>query len=174
MKFDVKKLVLVALYTALFVVLSLYGTIQLAPNMKITMQNLPIYIAGITLGAANGAAVGFVGMFINQMITYGFGPTTLFWVLPQTILGGAVGYLFENKIVKITSGVKFYVVISFLQLLVTLLNTIVFAVAGMIEGYYNYLLVFGPLIVKLMLSVMTGFVYSILIPIIVNLTKKIH
>ena len=174
MKFDVKKLVLIALYTALFVILSIYGTISPAPNMKITIQNLPIYLAGITLGAVPGAVVGFAGMLLNQMITYGFTTTTLFWVLPQTILGAVTGYLFENGIVKMKSNIRFHVTIAFLQILVTILNTIVYAIAGMIEGYYNYILVFGPFIVKLMISVMTGLVFSVVIPIIIKLTKKIH
>lgn len=174
MKLSVKKIVLIALYAALFVILSFYGTIQIAPNIKITMQNFPIYLAGITLGSISGAVSGFAGMLIHQLLYYGFGPTTLFWVLPQTILGGVVGYLFENGIVKVNNDIKFYVSVLFLQILITILNTIVFAIAGMIEGYYNYVLVFGPLVVKLMLSILTGIVFCILIPIIVKLVKKIH
>ena len=64
MKINIKTIVFTALYASLCVILSLYGTINFQ-NLKITVQNLPIYIAGITLGTLPGAMVGFVGMFTN-------------------------------------------------------------------------------------------------------------
>ena len=173
MKLDLRKIVLIALYTALFVILSLYGTINFQ-SLKITIQNLPIYISGITLGTFPGAIVGFAGMLINQMVTYGFTATTLFWVLPQTILGAVCGYIFENKIVKCEGSQKFFVTIILLQVLVTLLNTVSMAVDAIVFGYFNYIVVFGSLVVRIMVSILTGIVFFITIPIIVNLVKKIH
>ena len=170
---NVKKLVFVSLYTAIFVVLSIYGTVNFS-GMKLTLQNLPIYIGAISLGAIPGATIGFAGMFINQMITYGFTATTLFWVLPQTIIGGVCGYLFENKIVKIGGGLKFWVCIITLQASLTILNTIVIAIDALVFGYYSFILVFGPLILRMMSSILTGIVYCVVIPAIIRMTKKIH
>lgn len=169
----IKKIVLIAMYTALFVVLSLYGTINLS-GMKLTLQNLPIFIAAITLGSIPGAIVGFAGMFINQILTYGFTATTLFWVLPQTIVGAICGYLFENKLVKVSGGLKFWVCIVALQVLLTVLNTIVILVDSLVFGYYSFILVFGPLVLRIMVSILVGIVYCIIIPPIMNLIKKIH
>lgn len=170
---NVKKLVLISLYTAIFVVLSIYGTVSFS-GMKFTLQNLPIYIGAITLGSAPGAIIGFLGMLINQLVTYGFSATTLFWVLPQTIIGGVCGYLFENKIVKVGGGVKFWITIIVLQVVLTILNTVVIAVDALIYGYYNFIVVFGPFILRIMVSILVGIVYSIVIPVIVKMTKKIH
>lgn len=170
---DVKKFVMIALYSAMFVVLSIYGTINLT-NLKITLQNLPIYIGAITLGSISGASIGFIGMFVSQIITYGFSATTLFWVLPQTILGAVCGIIFESNKVKINNRIKFLVTIIVLQIFLTALNTIVLTIDGMIYGYFNYVVVFTNLIVRIMNSVLTGIVYSILIPIIVKFIKKIH
>ena len=170
---NVKKLVLISLYTAIFVVLSIYGTVSFS-GMKLTLQNLPIYIGAITLGSAPGAIIGFLGMLINQLVTYGFSATTLFWVLPQTIIGGVCGYLFENKIVKVGGGVKFWITIIVLQVVLTILNTVVIAVDALIYGYYNFIVVFGPFILRIMVSILVGIVYSIVVPVIVKMTKKIH
>ncbi len=173
MKVNVKLIVRGALYVALFVILSIYGTINLQ-NLKITVQNFPIYVAAITLGAIPGALVGFTGMFVNQLLTYGFTATTLFWVLPQTILGAVCGYIFEKNLVKINDTQKFFVCILVLQLMVTILNTLIYALDAFIYGYFNYLIIFGPIVIKIMISILTGIVFSILLPIVVKIEKKIH
>lgn len=168
---NIKKTVIMALYIAIFVVLSIYGTIRFG-DYKLTVQNLPIYLVAISLGAIPGAIVGFTGMLLNQMITYGFQATTLFWVLPQTILGAICGYIFENDYVKVSSTKKFFVTIIALQIVVTFLNTIASVVDALIYGYFNFFIVFGPLIIRLMLSIMTGVILCIIIPIIIKRTKK--
>lgn len=173
MKFDIRKIVLMALYIALFAILSFYGTINFH-ELKITLQNIPIYIASITLGMIPGAIVGFAGMFIHQLLAYGFTATTLLWVLPQTILGALAGYLFEKRIVRMDQTNRFAVTILLLQLMLTLLNTIIYTLDSLLYGYFNYLLIFGPIVIKLMLSIITGVVYFVVIPIIVNVEKKIH
>ena len=173
MKLDTKNVVMIALHTALFVILSVYATIDFR-GLKLTIQNLPIYLVAINYGVVPGALVGFLGMLINQIITYGFQATTLFWVLPQTILGVVCGYIFENKIIKFSNKKKLFVTIIFLQIMLTLLNTICLLIDSFVMGYYNIMLVFSSLIVRIMLSILTGIVYCILIPLIVNLSKKIH
>ena len=142
--------------------------------MRLTLQNLPIYVGAITLGAAPGAIIGFAGMFINQMYVYGFSATTLFWVLPQTILGAVCGYLFENKKVKLSGGIKFWVCIISLQVLLTVINTIVMLIDSLIYGYYSFLVIFGPFILRIMISILVGIVYCVIIPVIVKFIKKIH
>lgn len=170
---DIKKIVIIALYSALFVVLSIFGTVNMQ-NIKITTQNLPIYLAGMTLGMVPGAIVGFIGMFISQVLTYGFQTTTLFWVLPQTILGAVCGYIFENSYVEASETPKFYVVVIFMQLLITALNTIVNVIDGLINGYYNFITIFGPLVVRIITSILTGILLCVIIPPLIRLIKKIH
>lgn len=173
MKWDAKKVVFIALYSALFVVLSIYGTINFQ-NVKVTTQNLPIYLAGMTLGMIPAAIVGFAGMFISQILTYGFQTTTLFWVLPQTILGAVCGYIFENSLVKADKNPRFYVSIVSMQLMITALNTIVNIIDALINGYYNFITIFGSLVVRIITSILTGIVFCIIIPPLIKLTKKIH
>ena len=173
MNMNIKKIILMSLYIAIFVVFSLYATINMY-GMKLTLQNLPIYVGAITLGATPGALIGFVGMFINQLITYGFSATTLFWVLPQTILGAICGYLFENKTVKVGGGLKFWICIIALQTIVTILNTIVMVVDALIYGYYTFLGVFGTFVFRMMVSVLTGIIFCIVIPALIKFIKKIH
>ena len=177
MKKNTKIIGLISLYAALFIVLSIYGTIDLTKTragIKITVQNLPLFIGAITLGSTPGALIGFLGMFLNQMLTYGFTATTLFWVLPQTIVGAICGFLYESKTVKGYYGIKFWVLIVSLQLLLTILNTIVSLIDSLIFGYYSFITIFGPLAIRVMVSILTGIIYCVIIPIILNNIKKIH
>ena len=173
MKLETKRIVSIALYSALFVVLSIFGTLNFQ-TIKVTTQNLPIYLAAMTLGMIPGALVGFVGMFISQILTWGFQTTTLFWVLPQTILGGVCGYIFENSYVKVEENPKFYATVIFMQLLITILNTIVNIIDGLINAYYNFITISGSLVVRIITSILTGIVFCIIIPPLVRLIKKIH
>ena len=78
-----KRLALDAMLAAMFVVLSLFS-INL-PGMKITLDSLPILVGAALLGPLDGLAVGLIGSFLNQMITYGFTATTLLWILPPIL-----------------------------------------------------------------------------------------
>lgn len=173
MKLNLKKMILIALYTAMMTVLSLYGTFSLY-GVKITIQNLPLMLAAITLGAIPGALVGFIGMLLNQMLTYGFTATTLFWVLPQTIIGMFVGFIFEKKLIKQEASLKFFACIIISQIVLTLLNTISMYVDAVIFGYYNFMVVFGTFILRIMLSIITGIAYCVILPLFIKLVKKIH
>lgn len=173
MKNNIKTIIFSAVYASLMTVLSIYGTFSFH-NIKFTLQNIPLYLAAITLGAIPGAMVGFIGMFINQMLTYGFTTTTLFWVLPHTIIGMFVGYLFEKKIIKVESELKFCATIIVAQILLTLLNTVAFFIDSTIYGYYSFVVVFGELIIRIMIGVITGIAFCMILPLLVKLAKKIH
>ena len=83
---------MVGLLTAMYVVLSLYLTVTLW-NYKLTFEALPILICALMYGPADGFLVGFLGSFLNQMLTYGFTSTTLLWVLPHAASGLFAGWL---------------------------------------------------------------------------------
>ena len=167
-----KKLTLTAIYIAMFVVLSIYGTLDFY-TLKLTIQNLPIYLGAITLGPVCGAAIGFAGMFINQILTYPISVTTLLWVLPQTILGLVCGLVFSKFKISFYS-IKFWVIIISMQVGLTIITTVVIFVDSIILGYYTFLYVFGSFIVRIMVSVLVGVLYAVIIPFVLNLVKKIH
>ena len=94
--------------------------------------------------------------------------------MPYAIVGAVSGIAFENKIIKINGGIKYWVFIILLQVLLRLLNTLVILIDSLIFGYYSFVYVFGSLIVRLMSSILVGIVYCIVLPFIVNAIKKIH
>ena len=116
-----KRLALDAMLAAMFVVLSLFS-INL-PGMKITLDSLPVLVAAALLGPIDGLAVGLVGSFLNQMITYGFTATTLLWILPAGLRGLLVGLYAKRHGFDMTLRQTVFITIA-TALLVTALNTL--------------------------------------------------
>ena len=63
-------------------------------TLKISLSGLPVIIVAIFGGPIWGAATGFIGAFIGQMITYGMSATTILWILPAVARGISMGLLF--------------------------------------------------------------------------------
>ena len=84
-----KRLVLDALLIALFFVLS--SAAVTIGGIKLTFASLPGILAAMLFGPIDGFVVGFLGAFLEQMLHFGFTPTTLLWILPPAIRGLLVG-----------------------------------------------------------------------------------
>ena len=174
MNTKIKKIAYISLLIAIFVVIGKFLTIDLG-TIKLTAKSLPIYVGAIALGPFEGAITGLIGELLLQITgQYGFTATTLFWVMPYTIVGAICGVVFENKIIKLNGGIKYWVFIISLQILLTFLNTLVIFIDSMIFGYYSFVYVFGSLIIRLMSSILVGIIYAIVLPFIVDAIKKIH
>jgi len=164
-----RRLVTVAMLTALFVLLSLYVKIDLG-NMKITLDALPILIAALLYGPLPGAAVGFVGSFLVQMLTYGFTPTTLLWILPAGVRGLIVGA--AAKRFDLTDRKKLLAVIILSALVVTTINTAVMAIDAKIYGYYSHAYVFGMLAWRYLSGILTSCVYAAVLPVLLQHLRR--
>ena len=153
----VKKLVVNAMLTAMYVVLSLTATINLG-NMKITFDSLPIILGAALFGPLAGFTIGFLGSFLNQMLTFGLTATTILWVLPAAIRGLLVGLYAKHK--KFDMNFKQTVFITAATALVTTaINTLVMYIDAKIYGYYSFALVFGAAAIRFV----TGIVAAILV-----------
>ena len=65
----VARIVLIAMFAAMYVVLGLVS-IKL-PNMKITVDGLPIIVGALLLGPLDGLLIGALGSLNDQMLGYG-------------------------------------------------------------------------------------------------------
>ncbi len=163
-----KKLVTDAMLIAMYVVLSLVS-INLG-FMKITLDGLPVIFAAALFGPLHGLAVGLLGAFANQLLTYGFSATTLLWIIPAGARGAFVGLCLLRR--GWDGGWRLGVVIVTSSLLVTLLNTAVWYVDSLIYGYYSPAVVFGGLALRLVAGVLTAIVYTAVLPPLLKLVKN--
>lgn len=80
-----------ALLTAMMVLLTMTLSIQ-APYGKLSFGSLPVVLAAILFGPAEGAVVAILGEFIVQVIgPYGLTPTTIIWIWPPAVRALVVG-----------------------------------------------------------------------------------
>lgn len=173
-KNNIKKLCLSAVLAAFCFAMD-YATTALEQvsggTFKLSLSALPIIISAVCCGPLWGAATGFVGTFMTQLITYGFTPTTILWVLPAAIRGLSVGLLF----IAFRRSVKYYwlmleIIIS--ALLVTAANTLVIFIDSKLYNYYSPAVVFGSLGIRLVSAVITSVIFALIMPPIIKIIKK--
>ncbi len=163
-----RRLVTNAILIAIYVVLSFYS-IRLG-FLTLTFAALPVLVAGLLFGWADGLAVGAVGGLLNQLLTYGFGPTTLMWMLPSMARGVMVGLYAQRRgftlSLKQTAGI---VLAS--CLVVTTINTIAIHIDGLIYHYPTGLTA-GVIALRFVSSAIMAAVYTLVAPKTVELLRR--
>ena len=155
-----RRLVTTAALIALYVVLGLLVSVNLG-NMRLTFDALPVIIGALLFGGMRGAAIGFCGAFLVQLLSYGLTPTTILWVLPAAARGLFVGCMREYIL---RDSRRLLPVIAASALLVTAINTGVMALDSIIYGYYSRAYVFGALIWRVAAGVLTSLVHAAVLP----------
>lgn len=79
------RLVLDAMFIALYVVLSFFLSVRIPPLIKISWASLPLLVAAFLFRPVDALAVAFCGSFLEQLLSYGIGPTTPVWMAPAML-----------------------------------------------------------------------------------------
>ncbi len=164
----IRKLTVDALLIAMCAIL---GTISIdLGNIKITLESIPIILAGLLFGPIDGMAVGFLGTFIYQLLRYGLSVTTLLWILPYVICGLVIGQYSKSNSYNISRRQMIFIVIIS-ELIVTTLNTIVMYIDSKIFGYYSYAYIFGSILFRYISCVLKSVIFANVLPLLVNMLK---
>lgn len=166
--------VLIALYVALSMLAIVMG------GLKLTFEHLPVIISAVLFGPVDAMLVGGLGELINQMMTYGFTPTTVLWMAPAVFCGLATGlgaklagnHLGMNALLKKKVPVAFFILSVAVGIGCSGLNTFTLYVDSKMFGYYSYAMVFGVLWLRLG----AGMISSVLMvaaakPVVIALNK---
>ena len=173
--FTTRRLVTDAILAALFFVLCLFSVPAL--GLKFTFDSLPAVLATLLFGPLDGFLVAFLGMFIQQMIQYGFTVTTLLWMLAPALRGLVLGLLM--KTLRGTPQVKtagqyalYFIYAIFAGIVVSLGNTAVLYIDSQLFHYYSYAMVFGAMTVRVLSGILFSAITAALaIPIVVALRR---
>ena len=170
----IKLLCLSGVMAALYVGLDFLAVSVSAPfgnTLKISLSGLPVMLVAMLGGPLWGAATGFVGAFIGQLLTYGFSATTLLWVLPAVVRGVSMGLLFRWFKKRTTPAVlTVQTVIS--SLLVTALNTAVLILDARIYGYSTTAAVLTAVPGRIVAGVITAVIFALMLPTILQSLRK--
>ena len=167
--------VLVALYVAMSMLAITLG------GFKLTFEHLPVIICAVLFGPVDAMLVGGLGEWINQMLTFGFTPTTILWMAPAIFCGLATGLgarlagnqLGVNALLNKKLPLAFFGLCIAVALGCSLMNTFTLYVDSKMFGYYSYAMVFGILWLRLA----TGAISSVLMalaskPVVIALKKS--
>ena len=158
-----------AMLSAMFVCLS-FISINIGNAMKISVDSLPILVAALLLGPLDGLAVGLVGSFLNQLLTYGLSVTTVLWILPAGLRGLVVGlyaqchrfHLSQKQLILIT---------TLTALLVTALNTLIMYLDSLIIGY-PFAATLPTVLLRIISGILVAVVFSLILPPLLKALKK--
>lgn len=142
-----------------------------AGSMKISFSGLPVVIVAIVGGPLWGAATGFIGELAVQGYYYGFGITTLLWVIPAAARGLLMGWLFR-AFKKSTRPLILTVETVLSSIAVTLLNTVGILIDQTIYGYSSYIATVIKIPLRIATGAITAVLFSLLLPMVLRPLKK--
>lgn len=178
---NLKMLCLSAIMAAIYCGLDYLAVSVSAPfggGLKISISGLPVIIVAIFGGPIWGAATGFVGAFLGQIISYGLTPMTLLWVLPAVVRGLSVGLLF-SLFKKSTKPSVLILITCISSVLVTILNTVAKIVDFAVYGAYypgapeSYVAIFLEVPQRIFAGIITAVVLSLMLPTLIDAIKKV-
>lgn len=165
-----RKIVMIAMLTAVYVVLCLVGTIRLW-WMNISVASLPLIIAAMLFGPIGGMLVGLLGSFLEQLLTYGLMATTVLWLVPNTVRGLLLGLYMKKKSYHLSRAQLVGAIVT-AALITTALNTVVMYLDSVIQGYYSYAYVFGGVVTRVAAGIATAVVMAFVAPPVVKLLER--
>lgn len=165
-----KRIAIDGIMAALYVVL---GFISLDFGMvKISVEELPVILAGLMMGPVDGMIVGGLGTFICQIIRYGISATTALWMLPYIACGLVCG-LCAMKSNYYNTGKQLWLIIIAAGMVTFVLNTLAIYVDSKVYGYYSVPYVWGALGVRFLVLVIKTAAFGLLIMPILKAMAKI-
>lgn len=139
-------------------------------NIKVTFEGLPILLAGLLFGPADGMLVGGIGTLIYQLLRYGVSATTLLWIVPYIVCGLVAGTWSRMNRFRPDRAQTMLLVMA-AELAVTGLNTIPIYVDSKLYGYYFPGIVLGALAWRLAICAVKGVAFGAVLP---NLAQAVR
>lgn len=166
-----RKLVVIAMMVAVYVVLNTVGTIRLG-WINISVSALPIIVGALLYGPGGGLMVGLVGAFLGQLMTYGVTATTVLWIIPPAVRGLLIG-LYAKRCGYELSRKQLVGVLIVTSLVVTLLNTGAIYLDSVIYGYYTYAYVFGKVGIRIVSGAVTAVAMAFVTPPVLDMHQAL-
>ena len=176
-KFTAKRIITDALLAAIYFALTYFVIKPVGQSLKITFASLALVVTALLYGPADASIVAFIGEFFYQTILYGVTATMPMWLVPPVLHAFLLG-LFAKLLSK--NGKPLYeqrILCNSVCIGTAILNSFANAAAlyadSHIYGYYTYDLVFGMMLIRLGLAVVTAcLVATVSMPLVKTLRER--
>ncbi len=166
---DIRRMAINGVMVAVYIVLSTYLAINMG-GLKLTFEALPVVFCAVIFGPFDAMVVGFLGELLNQMLTFGFTPTTLLWILPIVVRGLIIGLCVTaikkkhglDGFLRPRNYIVFFIVCIVAGLTHSMLNTAALYVDSKMFGYYSDHMVFGVLLIRLSAGIISSVIMSVI------------
>ena len=176
-----KRLAINAVLIAIYVTLRFFY-IPFGDAFRFTLASFSVILCALLFGPVDGLIVGLLGEFLSQVLgPYGLTPTTLLWCIGETLRGVTLGlcsmqflkkWLLSEEALK---GKKKGILLTCCALtgvLASLGQTFALYVDSNMMGYYNYTMVFGVMVWRILVYILLAVIFGYLcLPIISALRK---
>ena len=180
-KMTTKRLAVNAVLIAIYVALRFFY-IPFGDSFRFTLAPFPVILCALLFGPVDGLLVGLLGEFLSQVLgPYGLTPTTLLWCVGETVRGCTLGLcsvLFLRKWLLAAQHpskkqtVILLVCCALTGVLASLGQTFALYVDSNMMGYYNYTMVFGVMVWRILVYILLSGIFGYLsLPIIAALRK---
>ncbi len=173
-KFTVANMTQCALLAALYVVLATYFSIKVT-FIHITFSSLPVVLAAFLMGTGPAVLVAGVGEFIAQVLGYGLGISTFLFMAPQIVRALVLGFLISLLCKGMQAEKKPLLlcgIVLIASVATSLTTTLTLWIDSHLMGYYSYKLVFVLSMQRMVSSLVTATVISLIcIPVLTALRR---
>ena len=167
--FTAKRLTLDAMLIALYVLLGFFK-IPIGNILRVNLASFAVVVCAVSFSPIDGMIVGFMGEFLSQILgPYGLTPTTVLWSLPESVRGlllGLVMVLFAKKQftarrLRNSKALILYLLSCIVVgIIASLLNTFALYVDSKMFGYYQYYMVFGALLLRIITATILSGIFG--------------
>ena len=165
-RFTARRIAINAVLIALYVILGMFLKIPIGNILRLNPASFAVIVCAVAFSPIDGLVVGFLGELLCQVLgPYGLTPTTALWALPEAMRGLLLGMLMlifvkkqltASQLLHSRSIIWYLLACTVTGVIASLLNTFALYVDSNMFGYYSYYMVFGVLLVRLGLAVVTS------------------
>lgn len=174
-KFTVSRMTQCALLAALYVVLSTYFSVRVT-FIHITFSSLPVVLAAFLMGTGPALLVAGLGEFMAQVLGYGLSISTFLFMGPQLVralvLGVMTAALCKGFFVEKKPLVLGSIVLT-ASVATSLTTTLSLWIDSHLMGYYSYHLVFVMSVQRMVSSLVTATVISLICVPVVGALRRL-
>lgn len=164
-----RRIALDGMLAAVYFALS-WAVIPIGGNLQIRFTSLAPIVAALLFGAADACAVALVGEGLYQIIVFGVTATTPIWLLPPVLHALLLALLAKPLREK---PVLCGVVCLGCGVCNSVCNTLALWADGKIYGYYSPALVFGAMLPRLAIGLLTSALLTAVgLPLVRSLRRK--